>query len=232
MNIDFLHLREASDEQFISANDCFNALTNDQKELVENSTTLLVFKKGETIIKQGYAASHVLYIENGVVKLDVTNDSRTSTVKLIGADSFVGIICSFACKKLDFSAVALEDTTIRMINMEVFNSLIKVNGEFAFKLIRHMSTATNSMVHWISKLSAKNVEGSLAMILHEFMEIYKNKEYTLPVTRIGLASLAGCSRESVINTLNQLHNDKIIEVNDKNIKIIDEQRLKLIIKNG
>ncbi|MFA9371183.1 MAG: Crp/Fnr family transcriptional regulator [Labilibaculum antarcticum] len=232
MNFEYQAERYHTDQELISAHDCFEALTPDQKIMVENSTTLLQFTKGETIIKQGFVASHILYLEKGLVKLDVTNDSKISTLKLLGDDSFIGIVCSFACKSLDFSAVALEDTSIKMINMDVFLSLIKENGEFALKLIRHMSSNTNSMVHRTSRLYNKNVEGSLALILLELSEIYHNAEFSLPVTRIGLASLAGCSKESTINTLAKFHTDSIIEIKDKHIKILNPENLKLIIKNG
>lgn len=221
-----------ANQEPIRAIDCFKALTYDQKTRVENSTTFLQFSKGETIIKQGFVASHILYIEKGLVKLDVTNDSKVSTLKLLGEASFIGMICSFAHKNLDFSAVALEETNIKMINMNVFLSLIKENGEFALKLIRHMSSNTNSIVHRTSRLFNKNVEGSLSLILLELSEAYQSKEFTLPVTRIGLASLAGCSKESTINTLAKFHNDAIIEIKDKRIKIIKPESLELIVKNG
>ena len=223
---------EQADNVFVSAEECFAALTADQSELVEKSTTTLMFSKGETIIKQGYVATHVLYIEQGLARLDVTDDHKTSTVRLLNKGSFVGIICSFACKSVDFSAIALEETTIRMINMDLFQNLVKENGEFALKLIRHMSSNTNSMVHWISRLAAKNVEGSLAMVLQEFSNVYDAASFTLPLTRIGLASLAGCSKESAIHVLTRFHNDGIIELKEKHVTIIDANRLDLIIRQG
>lgn len=231
MNLEYQTDGYCSDHQSISAKDCFDSLTPNQKDLVEKSTTLLQFTKGETIIKQGFVASHILYLEKGLAKLDVTNDSKLSTLKLISNNSFVGIMCSFACKSLDFSALALEDTTIRMIDMDLFLSLIKENGEFALKLMRHMSSLTNDIMHRTSRLASKNVEGSLAIILQEFREVYNNS-FILPVTRVGLASLAGCSKESTIHTLAKFHNDGIIQLKDKCITIIKPENLDLIIKNG
>lgn len=218
--------------QQINAKECFNSLTHNQNKMVEKSTTILQFTKGETIIKQGFVASHILYIEKGLVKLDVTNDSKLSTLKLISNNSFIGIICSFACKSFDFSAVALEDTTIRMIDMKLFISLIKENGEFALKLMRHMSYLTNIIMHRTSRLAGKNVEASLAMILEEFREVYQSDNFSLPVTRVGLASLAGCSKESTIHTLTKFHKDGIIQLKDKQITIVKPESLDLIIKNG
>ena len=232
MNLEYQINNYQPEHQPFSAKDCFDSLTPNQKSLVEKATTILQFAKGETIIKQGYVASHILYIEKGLAKLDVTNDSKLSTLKLLTNDSFVGIICSFACKSLDFSAVALEDTTIRMIDMTLFLSLIKENGEFALKLMRHMSSITNEIMHRTSRLAGKNVEGSLAMILQEFGEIYASNSFSLPVTRVGLASLAGCSKESAIHSLAKFHNDGIILMKDKQITIVKPESLELIIKNG
>ncbi len=232
MSLEYQHFVNVSDYKVVSTQDCFDALTPDQKKMVENSTTMLHFKKGETIIKQGYVASHILYLEKGLAKLDVTTDGKTSTVKLLSNDSFVGIVCSFACHSLNFSAVALEDTLIRMIDMEVFLRLIRENGEFALKLVRHMSGKTNSMVHWMSRLSNKNVAGALAMILLEFSEVYGSNTFTLPVTRVGLSSLVGCSRESVLNALAQFHDDGLLVADGKHITLLKPESLDLILRNG
>lgn len=232
MNIEYLTKGQQDKHESIRAKDCFNALTPDQKKMVENSTTLLQFAKGETIIKQGYVASYILFLEKGITKVDVTNDSKIFTVGILGSGSFIGLPCSFACKSFDFSAVALEEASIRMINMDVFQSLLKENGEFALKLVRHMSLSTSTMLHRTCRISGKNVEGSLAFILQELSNIYASPSFTLPVTRIGLASLAGCSKESVINSLTRFHNDGIIEVADKKVSILKPDLLDLIVKNG
>ncbi len=232
MSLENLSNKYNSLNQEISAQDCFSSLTADQNKRVENSTTIIEFAKGETIVKQGFMASYVMYIEKGIAKVEVATDSKISTVRLITDDSFIGIACCFARKNLGFSAIALEDTSIRIISLDVFLDLIRENGEFALKLISHMSHATTSMMHWMSRIASKNVEASLAIILKEFSDIYSSSSFTLPVTRVGLSSMAGCSKESVIHTLTQFHNDKIIELEGKNIKILKPDNLNLIIKNG
>lgn len=232
MIFEYQHTVNVADYIPVSTQDCFNSLTEDQKRLMEDSTTMLEFKSGETIIKQGYVASHILYLEKGLASLNVTNDGKTSTVMLLSSDSFVGIMCSFACHSLNFSAVALEDSTIQMIDMELFLSLVRENGEFAIKFIRHMSAKTNNMVHWMSRLSNKNVAGALTMILLEFNKIYASQSFTLPVTRVGLSAIVGCSRESIMNILSQFHEDGILEVKGRHIKILKPDSLNLILKNG
>ncbi len=226
--INYLQRKNEFEDANITASDCLNILTPEQKLLIEKNTTLLEFKKGETIIKQGFVASHILYIESGLAKLDVTDDKKTSTVKLLSSGSFVGIICTFACKSIDFSSVALEDTTVEMINIEVFKKLITENGEFAMMLIQHMSALTNNMVHWITRISSKNIEGALALMLSELAIIYKSNSFKIPVTRKVLAEMVGYSKESVINTLSKFNKEGIIKLDEKNIELIDIEKLKLI----
>lgn len=230
--IDYLNRMDNFGGENVSAADCFEALTEQQKKLVENSTTVLEFKAGETIIKQGFVATHVLFVEEGLAKLDVTNDGKTSTASLISKGAFVGIICSFACRTLDFSSVALEKTIVRMINMEVFVQLIRENGEFAVKMIRHMSSLTNNMVHWITRMADKNVEGALGILLLEMAQAYQSNAFILPVSRVVLAEMAGYSKESTINTLSEFNRDGIVKVNGKKIEILQPDRLRQIILNG
>ncbi|MBI9035818.1 MAG: Crp/Fnr family transcriptional regulator [Bacteroidales bacterium] len=230
--LDYLKNKNELITPYITAKDCFNALNPEQQGIIKNNTTILEFKKGETIIKQGFVASHVLYLESGLAKLDVTNDHKTSTVKLLYDGAFIGIICSFACKSIDFSAKALENTIVHMIDMTIFQELIRQNGEFSLKLVQHMSSLTNNMIHWITRISDKNIDGALAILLLEFSDIYKNSKFKLPVTRIGLAEMAGYSKESVIHTLSRFNKDGIVNVSDKQIEIMERDRLEVIARNG
>jgi len=228
--MDYLQMNTEFGDVKISARDCMAALTKEQQALLEQNTVELVFKKGEAIIKQGYVASHVLYLEEGLAKMEVTDDYVTSTIKLLASGSFVGIMCTFACRSVDFSAVALENTRIRMINIEVFKRLIIENGQFAMLLIQHMSTLTNSMVHWMSKIAHKHIDGALAMILLEFADIYGADNYHLPITRKALAEMLGYSKESVINALSKFNKEELIRVEDKRIVLLNKDKLKLIMK--
>ncbi len=231
-NLNFLSRREGSDNEFVTVEMCFEALSPDEQLLVEKSTTILEFKAHETIIKQGFVADHIMLIERGIARLDVTNDGKISTVALLSEGSFVGIMCSFACKNMDFSSVALEKTVVRLINMGVFQQLIRENGEFALKLIRLMSGMTNRMVHWITRMADKNVDGALALMINEFHRVYNSNEFTLPVSRVELAEMCGFSKESVINSLRSMHEDELLYVDGKKIIILAPDRLKTIAVNA
>lgn len=213
----------------VSAADCLACLTDEEKQLLENNSCYVAYEKGETIIKQSFVASHIMFIEEGLATLDVVDDQKQTTIKLLSGGGFLGIICSFAAKNLNFSSIALEPTRVKLIDMAIFQELIQRNGVFALRLVQHCSSLTNNLVHWITRMSRKNIEGALAMILLEFYQIYKSEEFTLPVTRIGLSNMVGYSKESVINTLSKFNRDGILVVQDRKIHIQDLKRLQNIL---
>lgn len=204
---------------------CLNALSAEEKaELMKNKIEV-EFEAGETIIKKGFVASNIMYLETGLAKLDIQTDGKTSTVSLIAPKSFVGIICTFSSHNYNFSAVAIEKTRVSLFDMELFEKFVHQNGEFACHIIKHMSALTNELVHRISRFAFKNIDGSLAILLTDFSRIYASDSFTLPVNRKEMAQMLGYSKESVINTLSKFNKENILQVNDKQIEILDKDRL-------
>ncbi len=216
----------------VTAEQCFEALTDDEKNELINNKREIEFAAGETIIKEGFVASHIMYIEKGLAKLDVITDGKTSTVGLVPPKSFVGIICTFAGHNFEFSSTALEKTTITLFDIDVFEKFVNQNGVFACKIIKHMSLLTNKLVHQIARISNKNIDGALSILLLDFANIYKSDNFVFPLNRKELAQMLGYSKESVINTLSKFNKEGIIEVNDKKIKILDRKLLERTAKLG
>ncbi len=229
---DFITQKSNLSYDFLNAQECLNILTDDEKqELVDNKTDI-EFEAGEIIIKRGALANNVLYITDGLVKLEIINDSKPYTVGLTQSHSFIGIVCCFAFKKFDFKATALEKTKVSFISMDIIEKFIKNNGDFALNLIKHMSGVTNGVFHRITSLSQKNIDGALSMVLLEFEKIYNSNSFTLPMNRIEMAKMLGYSKESVINTLSKFNKEGIINVSDRKIDILNSKKLEQISKLG
>lgn len=229
---DFLKQKTHFNYEFPNARQCLSKLTNSEKNELVKSKSDINFEAGETIIKRGMLANNVLYITEGLVKIEFINDSKPFTIALVQPHSFIGIVCCFAFQKFDFTATALTKTKVSFIPMEVMLSFIKQNGDFAIKLIKHMSGASNAIIHRISALSQKNIEGALSILLLDFVKIYNTNEYTIPMNRAELANMLGYSKESVINTLSKFNKEEIISVADRKIKILNLKTLQKISKIG
>ncbi|UMB54828.1 Crp/Fnr family transcriptional regulator [Lutibacter sp. A64] len=229
---DFIKKETVSNFDFIDAKKCLNNLNEqEQNELLKNKNDI-EFAPDEIIIKRGFAVNHILYLVDGLAKLEIVNDGKPYTIGLVQSHSFIGIICCFAFENFDFTATALEKTKVSFIDKSVFQNFIKTNGNFALDLIKHMSGVSNNLFHRITTLSQKNIDGALSLILLDFAEIYKNNSFKIPMVRKDLANMLGYSKESVINTLSKFNKEKIIKVSDRKIEIINLKKLKQISKLG
>ena len=218
--------------EYINASDCFECLTEQEKKLLVETKTNIVFEAGETIIKRGMLANNILYLTEGLVRVEFINDKKPFTVGLVQPHSFVGIVCCFAFDKFDFTAIAISKTVINFIPMDIIKTFITNNGEFALNLINHMSGVSNGIIHRITSLSQKNIEGALSLTLLDFAKIYKDNHFKLPVNRTELSKIVGYSKESVINTLSKFNKEKLINVSDRDIEIINPETLKQISRLG
>jgi CRP-like cAMP-binding protein len=216
----------------ISAEDCFQVLSAEEKEELKNYTMAVDFEKGETIIKKGFVASSIIYIEKGLAKLDIMIDGKAKTVGLIPEKSFIGIMCTFANRNINFTSVALEKTRITLIDIKFLEKAIKQNGVFAFKLIKHMSWLTNQLIHHITRYSHKNIDGALSILLIDFANIYKSESFTLPINRIEMANILGYSKESVINTLSKFKKDGLIDIKGHKISLLNRDMIQHICELG
>lgn len=228
----FINDNKSLEDKLITAEECLEYLSDAEKIELLNSKIEVEFAAGETIIKKGFVASNIMYIESGLAKLDINNGSHVSTINLMAPKSFIGIICTFASRNLSFSAVALEKTRISIFDSALFEKFIKQNGEFAYHLIQHMSGITSTIVHHISRFSHKNIDGALSILLCDFSNIYKSDNFTLPLNRKEIANILGYSKESVINTLSKFNKEGILKVQDKRIDILDKITLKQIADIG
>lgn len=229
---DFLTQESNLNYDFLNAQECLNILTNEEKQELINNKTDIIFEAGEAIIKRGALANNILYITEGLVKLEIINDSKPFTIGMTQAHSFIGIVCCFAFKKFDFKVSALEKSKVSFINMNIIEKFIKNNGDFALNLIKHMSGVTNIVFHRVTSLSQKNIEGALATILLDFKNIYDSNSFVLPESRVEVANMLGYSKESVINTLSKFNKEGIIKVDDRKIEIIQNDKLEQICKLG
>lgn len=216
----------------VTADMCFAALTEAERQEWSNAKTEIYFEAGETIIKQGFVASNIMLLEEGLAKLDIDIDGKVTTIGLITPNSFIGIVCTFACQSTNFSSVAIEKTKISTFDIRLFEKLVRQNGEFAYRIVKHMSVVTNGLVRNISRFWHKQIGGSLSILLLEFSDIYKSDSFVLPVNRDEMAKMLGYSKESVINTLSQFNKERILLVQDKKITILDKDKLNNIARNG
>lgn len=213
---------------------CFDSLTEEQTELLIKSKKEVKFKKGEIIAKQGAFASHVIYLEKGLAKVYLEGNQNDLILKIVAGSNFVALSSVFdGNDSFVYSVSAYVETVVTLISIDVFKQLLRSNIGFSNQIINRLNANTAQIYGRIYCITRKQSNGRVADILLCLSEnVFKMREFTLNISRNDLADLTGLSAESVIRIFKTLKSEKIIDVNGKNIKVLDYDRLQHISNYG
>lgn len=203
-------------------------------EKLERSSVKLNFKKGETILKQGGAPTHIVYLEKGIVKFNYENEvGKNLIIAIVSAPKILGGANLFYKDNNLFSFVAVEDCEAILMDSKVLENILKDNSRFAMMMFQIASEMFKKAVMNFISLAHKQKEGRIAdIILYLAAEVYNQNSFVLSLTRKELAEFAGCSTENVIMTLSRWQTDKIISMEGKKFEILDPEKLQYISRIG
>jgi CRP-like cAMP-binding protein len=204
----------------------FSNLNTEDYDLIINQSATIHFNKGELIYKEGSFVNNAYYLLDGYAKVFVEKNNRIRIIKIIKPYWFVGILSINSYEKYEYSAQAITSCTIRQVNREALLSVLRSNPEFAEKYTRVISLLSISLVKFLAIQNQKNVRGRIAdIILHLADNIYQNSTFELNFTRRELAELANTSTETAIRLLNDFRKDKLIDIDDQKITVLNRELL-------
>ncbi len=194
----------------------------------------MIFKKGETILRQGIPATHLVFLHRGIVKFSYESpNGRKVILTVVGSPTILGGANLFFNDRNLFSLVALEECEVCLIDNQVLMKIMTREGNFLMTLMQHASATFQSSIFNFINLAHKQVAGRISDILLYLSDnVYKSREFVLSLTRRELSEFAACSPENVIHTLSMLNREKILQVSGKEIVILDYEKLAEISKHG
>ncbi len=212
----------------------FNSLTADESSLIENNSNVVSYRNGDVIIKQNTRTSHVMFIRSGLVKIykEGRND-KVIILKIATPGGFIGLLSLFGDDTYHYNASSISNSQIIFIDVGVFNSIISKNGIFASHLMKQISMEGLYILDKLMNHAHKQLPGRIADVLLFFSKsIYSSNVFDLPLTRRELAEFAGTTKESFIRTLTEFKNDRIINLNGRQVDIISMDILETLSKLG
>ncbi|MCF8297633.1 MAG: Crp/Fnr family transcriptional regulator [Saprospiraceae bacterium] len=213
---------------------CFEKLSLIELENVNIKRTVLNYRKGEVISKQGSFVTHILFVKRGLTKVyKEINDNHNLILNLYPQGSLIGLPALFSNEMAQYSVAAIEDTTICTIDIKIFEELVVKNGEFASNVISTINNCENLKFNKIISLTQKHHNGRLAeALLFISDKIYNSSIFKLSLSRKDLAEFTGMSAISVVRILKDFNQDGIINSSGKSIEILDFKRLERISESG
>ena len=197
-------------------------------------TTIETYNKNQRILSEGDLVKGVYFINDGKVKIVSRYDEENERLLRLSSDGdFVGHR-AISSQHYPISAIALTDTEVTFIPIEIFQKVIRTNPEFAIYVIDFLANdlkiTEERMKNMIHSEVIVRIGTILCMLLDAFgydEEFPKKLFYTL--SRADMASFAGTTYESVIRNLAKLEEMKFIKLDNKVIHVLKEKSLRELI---
>lgn len=213
---------------------CFLHLTEEEMALINKKKTQLLYEKGENLFKQGAFAPFVLYVLEGLVKVYIqTGARRQINVNIARAGDFLAFSSVFGNETYNYSAMALKDSRICMIDKVALKEVLMRNSAFAMQITSRNYRVENQLLEIIKNLSYKQMRGKLATALcYLSSEEFLSENIFETLTRQDIADFAGITQESAVKFLKELEREDLLKLEGKNISITNREKLKMISKTG
>lgn len=213
---------------------CFQALNPEEINLIKDSRTLVSFRTGDNITKQGSFASYILFVISGVAAQYVESEGgKNYNLRIIRPGEFVGLSSVFSMRTFDYSSRALNECQAILIEKSAIAKVINNNGAFGLGLFKRYAEKNAILYNTLQTVMYKQINGRLAKAL---LDINKHKaevpEIFQLLSRRDLAEFAGISTESAVKLLKSFQKDELIKLDGKDISILKKSDLEDVFKRG
>lgn len=212
-------------------------LDAEQYDLLCKKLIVKKYKKSEIIYKSFETPSHIMCLVNGKVKIYKDGiGGRSQIIRAIKPIDFFAYRAFFANEHYKTSAMAIETSTIAFIPTETLMAMLAHNFNIGMFFIRNLSIEMGKSDDRTINLTQKHIRARLAEALLYLKESYGLEEdgYTLSIylSREDLANLSNMTTSNAIRTLSAFATEKLIAIDGRKIKLIEQEQLALISHQG
>lgn len=192
--------------------------------------SLKVLRKGEVIYREGEFCNNVFLVYKGSVKSSKIDEfGKELIVNIHKADEFFGFSALIENAHYYESASAMEKTEVFFVTKSKLQKIVEHNHKLSFDILQLISENLIEVKEQLLQMAYGSMRRKTASTILKFA----NKMTVVPsrsinISRRDLAGVAGIATESLIRTLTDLKKEGIIEIEGRNIKILDLEKLESI----
>lgn len=215
----------------------WTTLTDEEKKLISKVLTVEGFDKGEYIYKESEIPTCIKCLVSGKVKICKNGVmGRDQILRTIRPNEFFAFRAYFADDDYLTSALALEQSVVASVPMKIVVKLMHTNNQVCMQLIKQLAIELGKSDSLTISLTQKHIRGRLAETLITLKERYGVEEdgYTISIylSREELANMSNMTTSNAIRTLSAFSTEKVIAIDGRKIKVINEEELRKISENG
>lgn len=202
------------------------------KDEIEKVASIVLFKrlsKDELLFFEGDPAPGFFILLSGKVRIyKASPDGKEYTIHLIAPGQLFAEAAIFKGDIYPANCAAVVDSEVAYVPKDKFMGLLKGSPQISLKIIGALATFVRDFNRQVEELSLKDVPARLASFLLYQAEQKNSDSFTLEISKTELASHLGTISETLSRNLKKLKESGFIEVNRKEIKIIDFKSLNSI----
>jgi len=203
-----------------------NQLKNYFSDLAEEYS----FNASEIIYHEGDNSNFIYLIKKGIVKTyKIDEQGKELITELRKEDDFFGFTSFSHNVPHQEYAAAIEDTIVLRISNKELKEILQKNHELTLELFDYLNDNVSEIKEHLLEMAYSSVRKKTATTILQFSEkIKKTPNICVQILRSDLASIAGIATETFIRTLSDFKREGLIDVDGRNIKILNLEKLKRI----
>ena len=198
-------------------------LTSDLREITD-------YKKKHVLYKENQRAKVLYYVIKGKIKIYKSNpEGKELITNILNAGDFWGYIPILENAPYRENAEVLEDSSLMQIPAADFLELVTTDPKIAQQFIRLISRNVLEKEEDLLNLAYNSLRKKVAYGLVQQITNFRESEnipVTLTLSRKEMAQAIGVATESFIRTITDFREEKMIDIIEGQITIIDENKLR------
>lgn len=201
---------------------------NDLKNFFDDNGKPFSFKKDQTIYEEGHNSNYIYLITKGVVKSNKLDEKgKELTTALHKEDDLFGYTSFTQNIAYQETATAVTDVILVGISKNTLKDVLNKNHKVTLELIQLLTDDISGIKNQLLEMAYSSVHKKTASTILKFAEKLNRKpEDPIKISRNDLASVAGIATETLIRTMSRFKKEGLIEIEGRNIRILDLEKLR------
>lgn len=194
----------------------------------DNYETIELSKR-TTLYQEGKKPRYLYFLKSGKIKTyRVHEEGKSYVTNLYVAGSFIGYLALLENRTYDDTAEILEQAEAVLIPAGEFLAAVYNDIHIAAKFIKIIASNVKTKEDRLLNLAYSSLRKRVAAALLDIHGKFIGKDdakTVLNISRDNIAHYAGVATESLIRTLGDFKTEKLIELNNGKIIIVDKEKL-------
>lgn len=204
-------------------------LSKEDFEKYISAKQILKFNKGGIIFEDGEVPNGVYFLNRGTAKLSKQGVyGKDQILRFIKEGDLIGYRSLLCGEDFQAKAEAMTEVEATFIPSDLFLYLLEVAPKFSFVMLQKIAFELGESSNTVTFLAQKTVRERLAeilLLLEQKLGTDPEGFIKISLTREEIANIIGTATESAIRLISEFKQDKLIEVEGRNIKILNHEKL-------